>query len=259
MPVDLFKASLILLASFAAGAVNSISGGGSLITFPALIFIGLDPLIANTSNTIAVWPGSLAAAFGLRRELARHPRSAMILSVPSILGGVAGAVLLIHTPARIFAGAAPWLVLGATLLFALQAQITRKAHSERVAHPGVSPVGRALIAAVAVQFVIAIYGGYFGAGMGIIMLAVLEMSGLSDIHEALALRNFLGLSINGVAAIYFAWRGAYNGQAALIMVAGQVVGGYGGTVLARRLHRSIVRRVIVVIGFVMALTLLIHQ
>lgn len=245
------EAFILFLAAFVAGAINSIAGGGTLVSFPALVWLGRDPVIANATNAVALWPGSLAAIAGFRDELHGVRRWMVFLGVPSVIGGICGAVLLLATPSAAFARIVPFLIFFATALFALQAPITRALH-----HTPREPVASWRSGAVLFQLGVAIYGGYFGAGIGILMLAALGLAGFTDLHQMLALRNFGALCINGVAAVYFAARGAVNWPDAFVMTIGQVAGGYGGATLARRLGRAFIRRAVVVIGIAMGLSLL---
>ena len=240
--------------SFAAGIVNSIAGGGTLITFPALLWLGRDPIVANATNTVSLWPGSLAALLGLRHELRGLGWWMGVLTVPSLVGGLVGAILLLQTPSRVFASLVPWLILFATVLFALQAPIarlTRRTEAE--------PRREWWPSAVVFQFGVALYGGYFGAGIGIMTLAGLGLIGFADIHQMIGLRNFYAIWINGIAAAYFVAKGAVRWPDALVLTAGQVVGSYGGASLARRLGQKAIRRFVVAVGVAMALSLLLSS
>jgi hypothetical protein len=249
--VSLVEVGVLFGASFVAGIINSIAGGGTLITFPTLIWLGRDPIIANATNTVSLWPGSLAAMLGLRRELRGLGWWMAVLSVPSLVGGLVGAILLLRTPTRVFAEMVPWLILFATALFALQAPIGRLTRRTATA-----PRREWWLTAVLYQLGVALYGGYFGAGIGIMTLAGLGLIGFTDIHQMIGLRNFYAIWINGIAAVYFVARGAVLWPDALVLTAGQVAGSYGGASLARRLGQRTIRRAVVVIGVAMALSLL---
>jgi uncharacterized membrane protein YfcA len=249
--VSATEALILFVAGFVAGAINSIAGGGTLVSFPTLVWLGRDPIIANATNAVALWPGSIAAIAGFRGELWQVRRWMPFLGVPSVIGGVIGAVLLLMTPSDAFARIVPFLILFATALFALQAPIMRALH-----HAPREPVVSWWSGTVLFQLAVAIYGGYFGAGIGILMLASLGLSGFTDLHEMIALRNFAALCINGVAAMYFVARGAVNWPDAIVMTVGQIVGGYGGATLARRLGRPVIRRAVIAIGIAMGLSLL---
>src|SRR5262249_28768598 len=173
--------------------VNSVAGGGMLATFPTLVWIGIDPIGANVTSTVALWPGSLSAMFGFRRELGDSRRWMWLLGLPSIAGGVVGARLLLLTPAPLFASLVPYLILFATILVAAGEPITRRFRRNDHDHSDTRSEQRFEWWAVAItfQFLVAMYGGYFGAGMGILILAALGLMGLSDIHRMNALKNFL--------------------------------------------------------------------
>ena len=239
-------------SAFLAGAVNSVAGGGTLLTFPTLIWLGLPPVAANATSTVAIWPGSLGSMFGYRREIRQTPLRMLMLVVPSAAGGILGALLLRWTPPAVFDRIVPFLVLFATILFMLQkpAQDLLKSSQHPVQHSW-----RWLAAAMLFQFAVAIYGGYFGAGIGILMLAALAILGFTDIHQMNGLKNFFGLCINGVAAVYFMLAHMVQWPYVLLMAVGAVAGGIGGSGLARRLGRTAVRRIVIAIGFSMALSL----
>jgi uncharacterized protein len=237
--------SLIVFgAAFLAGIINSIAGGGTLISFPSLIWIGRNAVIANATSTVALWPGSFSGMIGFRRDLATLPRRFYLLIVPSLIGGIAGAVLLLHTSTKTFERLVPWLILGATLLLAFQELITR--HT-----PHRWPLG----AIMALQLLVGLYGGYFGAGIGILMLAALGLIGLTDLHQMNGLKNLLAICINGVAAIYFAVSGAVIWVDAGVMAVAAILGGFTGAKLAHKLGRKFVRGFVVFIGLVMTVAL----
>jgi len=240
-------------AAFAAGVVNSVAGGGTLISFPALIWLGLPSTIANATNTAALWPGSLASMWGYRRELQGIDPRVLGLAVPSIVGGIVGALLLRLTPTAAFDRLVPILIVFATLLFMLQERLQRRffrllTHE----HSG----SKWLTGAMLFQLLVAVYGGYFGAGIGILMLAALAVMGHTDIHQMNGLKNLLAVGINGVAAVYFVWAGLVVWSDALVMTAGAIVGGFLGAGAARRVGQKAVRRTVVAVGFAMAITLM---
>jgi uncharacterized membrane protein YfcA len=249
--------TLLVASSAGAGVMNAMAGGGTILTYPALLFLGESAITANATSTVALLPGAAASLFGYRREVAANREWLKTLFLPSLLGGALGAFLLLRTPVKTFAGLAPFLILFATFLFMLQGAVARWARSTGREHSGLTP-GR-LAAAVLYQFGVGVYGGYFGAGIGILMLAVLGFLGLSDIHAANGIKNFFGMCINGVAAGYFILRGAVDWQAALIMIAGAIAGGYAGAGFARRIGREKARAAVVVIGFLVAALLLFQR
>ena len=244
---------VVLVAGVIAGAINSIAGGGTLISFPALLWIGRDPIIANATNTVAIWPGSLAGAFGFRRELATARRWLLLLIIPSLAGGALGGWMLLRTPTSTFERIVPLLILGATILLALQEIITKRLGILARAHENPT---RGWVAFVFIfQFLVGVYGGYFGAGMGILMLAALGLIGLTDMHQMNGLKNVLAVCINGIAAIYFALSNAVVWRDVLVMTIGTIIGGYLGARIAHRFGRTFVRRAVVVIGIVMTIAL----
>jgi len=253
---------VLFAAGAVAGAINSLAGGGTLVSFPALLWLGRDPIIANATNTLALCPGALAAMAAFRSDLAPMRRWMLLLMPPSLVGGLIGALLLLRTPERIFAALVPWLILFATVLFAAQGPITAgirrlTRHTDRPAADGPRLEWWPWI--VAFELVIAIYGGYFGAGIGIMTLAALGLVGFTDIHHMVGLRNFAALCINGIASVYFVSQGAVVWPDAMVMIVGQIAGGYGGARLARRLGKTFMRRAVVVIGVAMALSLLLSR
>ncbi|HMG33272.1 MAG TPA: sulfite exporter TauE/SafE family protein [Blastocatellia bacterium] len=247
---------VIFVAGFVAGMINSVAGGGTLLSFPALIWIGIDPIQANVTSTVSLWPGSLGGMLGFRRELGDSRKWMLMLVGPSILGGLVGAALLLITPPRAFALIVPYLILFATILFAAGEPITRKLRMQSPDESRGSENRRWWTGAILFQFAVAVYGGYFGAGIGILMLAALALLGLSDIHQMNGLKNFFALAINVVAAAYFIALGPVRWVPAAAMACGSVAGGFGGAGLARKLGRTFVRRAVVVIGIAMALSLL---
>ena len=240
---------IIFFAGVAAGAINSIAGGGTLISFPTLVWLGRDPIVANATNTVAIWPGSLAGAYGFRRELGSVRRWLLLLIVPSLLGGVLGSWLLLRTPTSVFERLVPFLILGATLLLAVQEPLTRRLNRQP------PTTNRQPLWVFFFQFLVGVYGGYFGAGMGILMLAALGLIGLTDLHQMNGLKNVLAVCINGVAAIYFAFANAVAWDDVLVMMIGSIVGGYLGARVARRLGRRFVRGAVIAIGLFMTIAL----
>jgi uncharacterized membrane protein YfcA len=243
---------VIFAAGVAAGAINSIAGGGTLISFPALVWIGRDPIVANATNAVALWPGSLSAAYGYRRELSTMKGWLLLLIVPSILGAALGSWLLLRTPSSVFERLVPFLILSATLLLAAQELITRRF---AIHHPATRNRPLATAGVFFFQLLVGVYGGYFGAGMGILMLAALGLIGLTDLHQMNGLKNILAVAINGIAAIYFALADAVAWNDVLVMTIGSIIGGYLGARIARRLGRKFVRTAVVVIGLVMTVAL----
>jgi uncharacterized protein len=238
----------VFLAACVAGAINAVAGGGTLVTFPTLVWLGVPSVNANMTNTVALWPGSLGGFWGYRRELRDMDRSVYGLLVPSVAGGLVGAVLLDITPTDVFDRLVPILILFATVLFMLQDVIQRRFNLV----PTEERKLRWFSGTMAFQLAVSVYGGYFGAAQGILMLATLTMMGHSDIHRMNGVKSLLATGINGAAAIYFAFSGKVVWDDAAIMAVGSVVGGVAGAGVARRVGRLAVRRIVVVIGFVAA-------
>jgi len=249
-----FQVASLVTSSFGAGVMNAMAGGGTILTYPTLLLLGESAITANATSTVALWPGALSSMYGYRREVAEHRDWLKTLFLPSLVGGALGAVLLLQTPVKTFERLAPFLILFATVLFMLQGIVSQWTRAE---HPGKTP-GR-LSAAVLFQFGVSVYGGYFGAGIGILMLAVLGFLGLSDIHAANGIKNFFGMCINGLAAAYFILRGAVDWPAALVMIIGAVVGGYAGARFARFIGRDKARAAVIVIGLAVAALLFIRR
>jgi len=251
-----FETAVILIAGVFAGAINSIAGGGTLLSFPALVWLGRDPILANATNAVSMWPGSLAGAYGFRNELATTRRWLLLLIIPSLAGGGIGAWLLLRTPTSTFERLVPFLILGATLLLAAQEMITKRLGILARAHE--HPTRGWVVFVFVFQLLVGLYGGYFGAGMGILMLAALGLIGLTDIHQMNGLKNVLAVGINGIAAIYFALSGAVIWRDALVLTIGIVTGAFLATRLARRLGRKFVRTFVVAIGVIMTIALLVR-
>ena len=241
-------------AAVVAGAVNAVAGGGTLISFPTLLFLGVGPVVANATNAVALWPGSLAGAVGFRHELGHTRHWLVLLLPPSIVGGAIGAVILLHTGASLFRTIAPFLILLATGLLAAQNRVTA-----RVAHADPRSSRLFRWSAIGFQFLVGVYGGFFGAGIGILMLAALGMLGVGDINQMNGLKNVLAVCINGIAAIYFVVSGAVVWGFAVVMAVGAILGGYAGASVARRLKEEVVRRFVVVVGVVVAVILLVTR
>jgi uncharacterized protein len=241
--------SLVFLAAAIGGAINSVAGGGTLITFPAVVGLGVPPLAANATSTVALWPGSLAGMWGFRGELAGTRAWLVWFTAPSILGGVAGALLLLNTPAGRFEAIVPFLVLGATLLFLLQRTISRALARQALDTAAQDVMPRPSPWFLIAQFGVGVYGGYFGAGIGILMLAAFGLMGLTNIHKMNGLKNWGATCINGCAAMMFVFSGIVEWPVAIAMAAGSLAGGHLGARLALRAGQLWVRRAVVAVGF----------
>ena len=209
-------------------------------------------MAANATSTVAIWPGTVGSAWGYRRELANAEARFRILIVPSLVGGITGALLLRWTPPAFFDKLVPYLILFATLLFMAQEPVQRMLKtSDSEAHKST----KWLVGAILFQLAVGIYGGYFGAGIGILMLAALSILGLQDIHEMNSLKVVFGGSMNGIAAIYFVWAHMVYWPYVVVMFVGAIAGGWGGAGVARKVGGRTVRRIVIVIGLSIALLL----
>src|SRR2546421_1091690 len=243
---------MMIAAAFAAGVINSIAGGGTLITFPVLIWLGLDPKVANATSTVALWPGLFGGLFGYRRELENSSAILLRLGTTSVIGGAIGAWLLIWTPSPTFARLVPFLILFATILFMSQGAINRRLRLQPIV---AEPKTSWWVGAIIFQFFSAIYGGYFGAGNGILMLAAMGLLGLHELHRANGIKNFLGICINSIAVLAFSMMHLVSWPRSLFMAVAALAGGYFGARTARRVGRGFIRRAIVVIGFVITIAM----
>lgn len=232
------------------GALNSVAGGGSFISFPALLFTGVAPIAANATNTAALWPGTMASTFAYRKEFGAGERRLLPpLIVTGMLGGVLGAWILLRTPQATFLRLVPWLLLAATLLFVFSGRMTAWVR-RRAGHQKGS---RILMAGVLfLEFLVAIYVGYFGAGVGILVLALLALLGMENIHAMNGVKTLLVSIVNGVALITFIWAHIVVWPQALLMLVGASVGGYGGAYLAQKMNPQHVRWVVIAVGFGMS-------
>jgi uncharacterized membrane protein YfcA len=248
MPNSLMTYALLCLSALAAGVVNSIAGGGTLLTFPTLLRV-VSPVVANATSTVALVPGSLAGAWGYRREMHELSRWTFLLIGPSLLGGLVGSLLLILFDEQYFSRLIPWLILLAAALFLIQPLMAKLIG---IGKPHRPPSVLGLLGVILFQFLVAVYGGYFGAGIGILMLSALSIMGLGDIHRMNALKTFLAVWINGISVAVFVWSGQVNWRYGLVMAVAAIVGGYLGARIARLLNRTLVRWMVVAIGFGLA-------
>jgi uncharacterized membrane protein YfcA len=253
---DLSHAAIALGVGLIAGAINAVAAGGTLLTFPTLIWLGLNSVTANATSTVAVWPFVLGGMFGYRRELRTVERRMLYLVFPSLLGGLGGAMLLRSTPSSVFDRLVPYLILFATLLFMVHEVVQRRM---KLADPAVHRSGKWLAGAMLFQLVVAFYGGYFGGGMGILMLAALSVLGMTNIHQMNGMKNILAGSINAVAAIYFIAEKMVYWPDVGAMAVGAIIGGYFGAGVARRIGAKAVQRIVIIVGFGMALSLFIKH
>jgi len=240
----------LVLAATAGGAINAVAGGGTLITFPTLLFFHTPSTVANATSTLALLVGTSGGIYGYRKHL-QPVRFWLLRFLPvSLLGGLIGSVLLTRTTDRTFSKLVPFLILFATVLFLAQALVRRLAALEE--NQSSPPNRRALWGAVLFQFAVAVYGGYFGAGIGILMLASLGVIGLSHIHEMNTLKTILGSAINLVAAAWFVFAGLIAWPKAIVMIGGALLGYFLGAHYAQRISQNRVRQIIAAIGFILS-------
>jgi uncharacterized membrane protein YfcA len=253
----------LFVAAFVGGALNAVAGGGSFIGLPALIFAGVPAVSANATNTLALWPASIASAWAYRREVAATRARVVSLGGVSLAGGLIGGLLLVRTSDDAFLRLLPWLLLLAAVTFSLgtmlQQHFTGEAaqhstgeasqHSTGEATQHLATSSAQYLTVLSIQFLIAVYGGYFGGGMGIMMLAGLTLAGMTDIHQMNAVKSVLAVAINGVALAEFVALGAIEWAPGVIMAAGGIAGGYAGASTARRVDQLYVQGLVMVIAW----------
>ncbi|MET7751883.1 sulfite exporter TauE/SafE family protein [Micromonospora sp. NPDC005367] len=250
--MDLSHAALLLAAGLAAGTVNAVAGGGSLITFPAMIAIGLPPVPANVSNSVAVFPGYVASVAGSRMDLPR-PRALLTLLPTAVLGTIVGSLVLLATPARAFEVVVPFLVLGATAVLAFQDPLRRL-----VGHPRDLSPRRRTVTVQAIVGLGAVYGGYFGAALGVMLVAGLALVLDATLARVSAIKNLLSAVVGLTTLVVFALFGPVNWAAVAVVAPATLVGGYVGARLVRRLPPLVLKTLIVLFGTVIGLYLLWH-
>lgn len=243
----------LFIAAALGGTLNSVAGGGTFITLPVLIFTGVPPVEANTTSTVALWPAAIASTSAYRKELAAQKWGFLSLMIgTSLVGGYLGARLLLGTSQSTFVLLLPYLMLLATVLFTFSPMITKKLRSMRSAEQS-RPLWLTWAGMSIAQLVIAVYGGYFGGGIGILMLATLAMMGMENIHEMNAVKTLLNACINAVAVVTFIANGAVLWPQAILMVVGSIIGGYGGAYYARKVEQKWIRLFVMFVGFAMTI------
>jgi uncharacterized protein len=234
---------LLLIAAFFAGALNSVAGGGSFLTLPALVFVGLPDKLANMTSTVALLPGSFASVYSYRNAWGQlEGISLRAMLIISVIGGAAGAILLLVTPEKLFDVIVPWLLIFATLMFAF---------GKRLGDALKRYVRVGFVALAVSQFVIAIYGGYFGGGIGILMLAAFAVFGMTKIHAMNGLKSLLSGCLNAVAVVVFVTKGEVYWREALIMMLAAIAGGYFGAQSAQKLPTRAIRAFVICTGVAM--------
>jgi uncharacterized membrane protein YfcA len=247
--LDLQTVVFLFFAGVLGGALNAVAGGGSFIAFPALMFSGVPPIQANATNAVALWVGVTASSGAYRKHLDISRRVMIPLTVTSVIGGIAGAFLLLRTPAQTFLRVLPWLMLGATLLFVFGGRLARRSKSG-LAHDASR---QAIAVAALFELVVAVYGGYFGGGVGIMNLAMLAALGMTDIHAMNALKAALGGIINAMGVLTFTVARAVAWKPGAIMIAGAIVGGYFGAHYAQKLPQPWIRAFVIAVGTAMTI------
>ncbi len=248
--MELTNFAILFFAAAIAGVINAVAGGGSFVSFPALVLVGVPPISASATNTMALWPGNVASTGAYRRELGAQRSNIIVFSAVSLIGGLLGALLLLYTREAVFKQLIPYLLLGATVVFIASPWLTRKARAVGGSLAN-SPLQR--VGVMALYLLIAIYGGFFGAGLGILTLAVLALLGQDQIHEMNALKTLQAVMVNGIAVVTFIFAGIIQWPVVLVMIVGAIVGGYGGAAVARRVKPLYVRRLVIVISVVMTI------
>jgi hypothetical protein len=256
---DLIHIAAFMIAGCVAGMMNAVAGGGTLVTFPTLIFAGLPSIVANATSTVALLPAQVSSAIGYRKAARSVNRWLRVFAPVSLIGGLAGGILLVRTPTHVFDTLVPFLILFATILFMANSAFNKIFGARLAAMHGTDPPRSWVAGAAVFQLAVAVYGGYFGAGIGILMLASLGMLGFEDVHAMNALKVRLGFLINIVAALYFIISGLVEWPSAAIMAVGTVVGGYAGAHFAQKIPQSRVRSLITAIGLVISAVMFYKQ
>jgi uncharacterized membrane protein YfcA len=254
---SLQNAILLFFAALFGGALNAVAGGGSFISFPTLLFTGVPAVPANATNTVALWTGLVFSGGAFRHHLNVRRRVWVSLVSISLAGGAVGALLLLRTSAHTFLRILPWLMLSATLIFIFGPRFTKAGGAENIRAPH-NPSGEHIVAACCLQLLVAIYGGYFGGGMGFVILAMLSAFGMADVHEMNALKVVLSSAINGLAVIIFILLRAVYWRQAVVMICGAALGGYFGARYSLRLPQKQVRWAVIAIGAGMTAYFFVH-
>jgi uncharacterized protein len=245
------QAVFLFFAAVIAGTLNAVAGGGTFISFPAMLATGMPPVEANATNTVALWPGLAASAGAYLKRLSAPPRLLIPFLVTSVIGGLGGSLLLLRTPQRVFLHLVPWLLLAGTLLFAFGNKIRAMAGRSHVVEDLGKMSWQVITAASIAELMVAIYGGYFGAGIGFMLLGMLAALGMRDIHAMGAIRTLLAAVINAAAVLTFILGGAVFWPQCLVMIVGAVTGGWFGAHYAQKADPQKVRCVVIAIGVAM--------
>jgi uncharacterized protein len=241
---------ILFFTAALGGALNSVVGGATFVIFPALVFAGVPAIRANATSSVVVWPAALASVFAYREDIKLERGLLAALTAASLVGGALGAWLLLRTPGEAFVHLVPWLLLFASTLFSFGGPLSARLLGGR---PGSYHGVKALAGVTVAQLLISVYGGYFGAGMGILMLAAYALANLGNIHTMNGVRSLLAVAINGVAIAWFILHGAVVWRPALVMIVGAMITGYAGAAIARRVHPGTVRRLVMLVAWGMTI------
>lgn len=252
--MTLLEIALYFAVAATSGAINSVAGGGTFLTFPVLILGGYSPLTANVTSTVALCPGSAASFYAYRNELKDAKHRIFPLTIASFMGGLIGSIVLLSTPEQTFEQLVPWLLLIATLIFTFGRQAIPYIKKLSKRQDSQTRLGGGIV----LQFFIGLYGGYFGAGIGILMLAMLQLVGMTNIHQMNALKTWLAIPINGISVVVFIIAGKVVWPVTLVMLAGALFGGYFGARFALRVKPDHIRLLVSVIGIAMTTYFFVH-
>lgn len=244
--------ALVFLAAVIAGIINAVAGGGTIVSFPVLVWLGLPHVEANVTSSVGLWPGAITSIWGFRREFTSRSKLGMWLVLPALVGGALGAFLLLHTPPKYFHLMAPYLVLGATVFMALQRRPKQSVDN--------SPFGKVRWSTgIIAMLLISIYGGYFGAGLGMLLLITLSLLHMGNLNKRNGFKNLYALAIRSVAVGYFAFSGRVAWQAAVLVAFGSLAGGWLGPRLQYQLGEVWTSRIIITIGLAIGVTMIFER
>ncbi len=238
---------LLFIVAIIGGAINSVAGGGTFLTFPILLMNGLPPIIANATNTIALWPGTIASAYAYRNYFYSSKKELLKLGGVSLIGGIIGSILLLMTPEKRFEVMIPYLLLVASIIFTFGKKFIS------IINKDISEHGAAKYykAAIVIQLLVAVYGGFFGAGIGILMLAMLILMGMDNIHQMNGLKSFLAFIVNGVSVLIFIIADIIEWKSAVVMIIGAAIGGFLGAHYAQKTSPQAIRAAVIIIAWSM--------
>ncbi|MBN8544306.1 MAG: sulfite exporter TauE/SafE family protein [Alphaproteobacteria bacterium] len=249
MEINLLTILILFFTGLWAGAVNSVAGGGTFFSFPILLLLGMPPILANTTNKFALWFASIAGVTGFWKEIKEQKERLAFYFICGLIGSLIGSLVLLATPAETFEAMIPWLMLAATCLFAFGKRVVKKLRGAHAIPKPATAIGQTLIG---------FYGGFFAAGMGMLMMALYELSGIKSVNHMNGLKTFVGLGINGISALTFLVIGSIDWHVAIVLMTGALLGGYGGAILSKKVPDHILRGVIIFYGVVMTVYFFYH-